>query len=66
MNELIKYWTPDINKILLMCKIWLHIRILHARINLDFNLQCITLFSAELAQVAEIHIAKYGYFKKDT
>ena len=39
INELIKYWTPDINKhILKVCKFWLHIRILHASINLDFNL----------------------------
>ena len=33
-------------KVLLICKFWVHIRNLQARINLDFNLQCIyTIFS---------------------
>ena len=49
-------------KVLLIYKFWVHIRNLHAGINLDFNLQCIyTIFGGvtvivKFVQVAEIHI----------
>ena len=71
INELIKYWTPDINKSIVICKFWVYIRNLDTRINLDFNLQCIyTIFSwvtvivKFVPLVAEIHIANMGNFKK--